>query len=203
MSKITDGLPGCDRLGNEIYTDFRGMLKMQEVFENPGMEQSTKWVMALTLLYGEQWEKIEHSLQDLAQELSWFYSAGDEEAQEERLEGEANFGKRLYDFVEDEDYIIGGFEQVYGIDLTSEELELHWWRFMALFKSLPESTEMMNRMKIRGTDTSHMKGEEKRHYEKIKAAVALKKQAGGWKKLSLKERLMRRKKIEQTNKTTG
>ena len=51
-------------------------------------------------------------------------------------------GARVYDFEEDADYIVGSFQQAYGIDLTDPGLEMHWHRFMALVRSLPRDTKL-------------------------------------------------------------
>ena len=54
-----------------------------------------------------------------------------------------------FDFVLDGDYIVGSFQQAYGIDLTDPGLDMHWHRFLALFRSLPEDTKMAEIMGYR------------------------------------------------------
>lgn len=56
---------------------------------------------------------------------------------------------RAYDFVEDGEYVVGAFQQAYGIDLTDPELDMHWHRFLALFRSLPSDTVMSQAMAYR------------------------------------------------------
>ena len=56
--------------------------------------------------------------------------------------GGGNQGEQSFDFILDGDYIVGSFQQAYGIDLTDPSLKMHWHRFLALFRSLPESTKM-------------------------------------------------------------
>lgn len=46
-----------------------------------------------------------------------------------------------YDLVQDGAYIVAGFMQAYGIDLTSIDY-MHWHLFKALFDGLPEETKM-------------------------------------------------------------
>lgn len=41
-----------------------------------------------------------------------------------------------YDFYQDRDVILSGFQEKYGLDLTDPQLSLHWWRFMALLEGL-------------------------------------------------------------------
>ena len=63
--------------------------------------------------------------------------------------GESGSTARAYDFVEDGEYVVGAFQQAYGIDLTDPELNLHWHRFLALFRSLPSDTVMSQAMAYR------------------------------------------------------
>lgn len=57
---------------------------------------------------------------------------------------------RLVDYVKDGTYIVAAFQQAYGIDLTDPTLYLHWHRFLALFRGLPENTMMSRIMGYRG-----------------------------------------------------
>lgn len=57
--------------------------------------------------------------------------------------------EHAFDFLLDGDYIVGSFQQAYGIDLTDPELRMHWHRFLALFRSLPEDTKMAEIMGYR------------------------------------------------------
>lgn len=56
---------------------------------------------------------------------------------------------RTVDYVRDGEYIVGAFQEAYGIDLTDTGLEMHWHRFLALFRCLPESTLMAQAMGYR------------------------------------------------------
>lgn len=57
--------------------------------------------------------------------------------------------ERAVDYVADGDYIVAAFQQAYGIDLTDPSLSLHWHRFLALFRGLPDSTLMAQAMGYR------------------------------------------------------
>lgn len=50
----------------------------------------------------------------------------------------AGSGPRTLDLAADGDYLVGSFQQAYGIDLTDPELDMHWHRFQALLRSLPQ-----------------------------------------------------------------
>lgn len=54
--------------------------------------------------------------------------------------GAAQGGARTIDLSMDGDYVVGSFQQAYGIDLTDPALDMHWHRFLALLRSLPEDS---------------------------------------------------------------
>ena len=166
------GLPYTDRYGNDIYTDFRNMLRLEKLFDEE-MDDSFKIYLSVKLLYGNE---LPQSLNygQAAQELMWFYRCGKSEVSKEENNGSGK-NARIYDFEQDADYIYAAFLGAYNIDLTDEFLNLHWWKFMALFTALPEDTQMSKRMYYRSIDTSKMKGNQKKEYERLKKVVALKK----------------------------
>lgn len=55
---------------------------------------------------------------------------------------------RVLDLTLDGDYIAGSFQAAYGIDLTSEDM--HWHRFLALLRSLPDDSKLMTIVGYRG-----------------------------------------------------
>lgn len=56
---------------------------------------------------------------------------------------------KLYDFAKDAPYIYASFLQAYGIDLCEQRGKLHWWKFIAMFLSLPKDTKMSEIQVIR------------------------------------------------------
>lgn len=79
---------------------------------------------------------------------------------------------RAYDFEKDSEYIFSAFLDSYGIDLTTARL--HWWRFKALFKSLPEDCQMCKIMMYRTIDLKKVPKEQRKFYREMKARYALK-----------------------------
>ena len=55
---------------------------------------------------------------------------------------------KLYDYIEDGEYIVAGFMQAYNIDLTT--CKMHWHLFKALFIGLPDDTKIKQIMSMRG-----------------------------------------------------
>ena len=72
-----------------------------------------------------------------------------------------------YDYELDSDLIFAAFWGQYGIDLTTIE-DLHWHKFLALFKGLNESTRMREVMQYRCYEKSSNK--EKDIYEELRRA---------------------------------
>lgn len=66
--------------------------------------------------------------------------------------------ERAFDFVQDGAYIVGAFQQAYGIDLTTADI--HWHRFKALFDSLPDDTKLSTIMGHRTWQSSKKKPDE-------------------------------------------
>lgn len=79
---------------------------------------------------------------------------------------------QAFDFDKDSEYIFSAFLDSYGIDLTTEKL--HWWRFKALFKSLPEDCQMCKIMMYRTIDLKKVPKEQRKFYREMKARYALK-----------------------------
>ena len=164
MLNFIDGLPYQDRLGADIYTDFRNMLRLEKAI----VAGTAHPLAAVTLLYGSE---IPHSFEQAFSEAKWFYYMGEEAGTEG---GEAE-KEPTYDFEEDAIFLAAAFREAYGINLFDRTLSLHWWEFMSLFIALPTDCLQKERMRLRTVDLSKLKGETKKEYERRKAAVALQK----------------------------
>lgn len=55
----------------------------------------------------------------------------------------------LLNFSQDSLYIYGSFMGAYGIDLFDEQDNLHWWKFISLFESLPDDSKIKQVISIR------------------------------------------------------
>ena len=77
---------------------------------------------------------------------------------------------------------MAAFQQTYGIDLTTSTM--HWWRFRALFLSLPEDTLMHKIMCWRTADLSGMQSEERQRYELLRGAYALPAEVKGGRRIA-------------------
>lgn len=82
-----------------------------------------------------------------------------------------------FDYASDADYIMAAFLQAYRIDLTTERV--HWWRFRALFRALPEDTLMAKIISWRTMDLTDLDGKTRQLYEDRKEAFALPRELTG------------------------
>lgn len=82
-------------------------------------------------------------------------------------------GEKLFDFAADSELIFASFLAEYGIDLTTEHM--HWFKFMALLKSLSPDSPLMRTVRLRQTDTSEIEDDKlRRQIRRAKNAVRIK-----------------------------
>ena len=80
---------------------------------------------------------------------------------------------QIYSFEHDAPYIYAAFLEQYGIDLTQEN-DLHWWRFQAMFDSLSEKTQFVKIMGYRSmTITKDMSPQQKEFYRRMQKTYAI------------------------------
>lgn len=87
--------------------------------------------------------------------------------------GGAEGGERVLDLVLDGDFIVAAFQQAYGIDLTDPGLSMHWHRFLALLRGLPEDTALSRVMGFRGWRADDGRKGREREMRERRAAWAL------------------------------
>lgn len=80
--------------------------------------------------------------------------------------------KRTFSFYYDEEYIIADFQRYYNIDLFS--VDMHWHRFLVLFRGLPSDGSFKSVVEIREKKISDITDKKlKSEYRKLKAIYAL------------------------------
>lgn len=75
------------------------------------------------------------------------------------------------DYKTDAPYIVAAFQQVYGIDLTTARV--HWWRFKALLRGLPEDCLFSRILHWRTADLTELSPGERKRYEEMREVFAL------------------------------
>lgn len=92
---------------------------------------------------------------------------------EKNCGGASYHGEKLFDFAADSELIFASFLAEYGIDLTTEHM--HWYKFMALLKSLSPDSPLMRTVRLRQTDTSEIEDDKlRRQIRRAKNAVRIK-----------------------------
>ncbi len=167
MSILTDKLANTITHADKEYpikTDFRVWLEFDRIMHNDAPpEKKLEEIILLCMIPGEL-----PPLEAILSGLFNFYRAGDKSESEE-TERKAP----VFSYEHDSEYIYAAFLQAYGIDLTEIPC-LHWFKFQALLKSLPEETKLSKIISCRTADTSNMKDRKlKKAYEKIKRIYAL------------------------------
>lgn len=135
-------LPEALTVGGEDYsirTDYRNVLQVFEVFQDPDLQPEEKWIVAIYLLF-EDFSCADDVLQaaqegfdvvETQKQILWFISAGQPEKQIVELP--------VYNWSQDEQMIFSAVNKVAGKE--TRELEyLHWWTFLGYFNEVGEGT---------------------------------------------------------------
>jgi hypothetical protein len=112
--------------------------------------------------------------------LLWLYTCGE---LPRKASGKGGPTKRIYDYDHDGGYIYAAFLAAYGIDLEVVDF-LHWWKFRAMFDSLPDTAHICKIMEYRAADTRKLKGEQRKFYQDMKRLYALPVSRGEQEKLN-------------------
>lgn len=152
---LTDTLP-TEWEGRAIDPDFRPMvwllIRTRRVKTN---EDSARLIAsAIPLFFVEPIPVAQYP--EAFESLVRFCQGGGPEYEERTGTGSSSDpqDEPVLDYRCDADYIVGAFQQAYGIDLTADKV--HWWRFKALLHALPPETPLGKIVEIRGKDTSSM-----------------------------------------------
>lgn len=148
-------------LDRKVDTSFRKWLRFAQMLDAP-LLPAEKFTLALLNILGEVPRDPERWFDAILN----FYWCGEDPRDGETAK------EKLLDWEKDGAAIWADFRIYVGIDLALEEL--HWWEFMALFRSLPEDARICRLMHLRGVDLSAIKDTEIRNeYARKKRLVTL------------------------------
>lgn len=170
MNILIDSFPETVEVdGDEytIWTDFRYALLFSLMMDDPDLADEEKVVQALELFYPVISDDIGAALQAVMD----FFKCG---KPERKTAGNASgkSGGWVYSFEHDDSYIYSAFMQQYRIDLN--DVDMHWWKFKALFEALSPDTLFKQIVKYRAVEiNSEMAQEEKQFYQDMKRIYAL------------------------------
>ena len=166
-------LPEAVQIGNEtieINSSYRAGILLEQIMNDKELSDLDKISEALFLFYGPS--GMDGDINAKIEQLLWFYSCGSSGSESKKETG-GKVQKRIYDFVYDADYIYAAFLSQYRIDLQVEH-DMHWWKFMALFRALDANNEICRIMQIRAMEvTSSMSQEQRDHYNRLKRIYQL------------------------------
>lgn len=157
---LLDPLPE-DYDGWLIRTDYRIGIQISLCLQDEDLTQEERVALALSLLYGNGVPPLETALEG----LSWFLNCG-QDLREDIPAGE--IAQRLW-FDYDSARIAASFRKSFGIKIYREKM--HWFEFMALLDSVDEDSSLSHAIQLRGTDTSQMKGRQRRQMERAKRLI--------------------------------
>lgn len=155
-----------------VSTNFRTGILFEQVLLDPQLDDLEKLQTALSLYFpGVIFDN--DVLDEAISRMVWFYRCGADPAETTGAGADGDTDSDPpFSYEHDADYIYSAFMQAYGLDLARQPL--HWWQFRALFRSLPEDTQLV---KIIGYRTmklpAKMSKEQRQHYEKLKRVYAL------------------------------
>lgn len=167
MNLITEIAPHSVEIGGLDYVidaDFRNCIRFEQLMFDSEIQDDLRGVLALNLFY----PVIPQDIPIAFQKILWLYSAG----QKQKKTSATSRQKSIYSFEYDSDYIFAAFMADYRIDLNEIEF-LHWWKFRALFAGLKPDNLICKIMEYRSADLSLLKGEQKKHYQKMQRQYAL------------------------------
>lgn len=117
-------LPESARIGGKSYpinADFRDILKILAVLDDPGYPEFLRWQVALRLFYKEELPPDREAMEY----LSFFLRYGAEDTP----------GPRLLDWEQDAAVIISEVNKAAGCEVRSKPF-VHWWTFLGWFHAI-------------------------------------------------------------------
>lgn len=138
-----------------IYTDFRRILRILRLLDDPNVLDLDKHIGLVRLFFKGDIPP------DPLDAFKWFVSCG--------IERESG-GDKDFDYEQDAREIYSGFMQIYGIDLT--QTDMHFWKFSMLLDGLfATDNALSNKVHLRHLDDSKAKRENDLSRAKRNAAV--------------------------------
>lgn len=138
LGYLPDTLEVCG-IARPIRSDYRNVLQVFEMFEDPELYQNEKWEVAIYLIFADFScaDDVEEAalngfdVNEASERLIWFISAGDMSRKDKQLP--------VYSWIKDEQLIFSAVNKVCGKE-TREVDYMHWWTFLGYFNEVGEGT---------------------------------------------------------------
>ena len=141
-----------------VRTGWRTGIRAMQAAEDPALDERQRATAVLALLFGRREGRrvaLPPECADVEASLGaalWFLGLGEPRKPEGPASGAPAL--RTWDWNWDAWRVAADFEREYGIDLTDPGLQMHWWRFWALFRGLGDTSKTMQAIGIRGARPS-------------------------------------------------
>lgn len=174
---IIDPLPDTVEVGGKEYpisSGFRTGMLFEQMFMDPKLSNREKVIGAFKLYFPESnLRELLINPEPFSEAIFDFYRCGKEKPKQDNRPNRIQLQRtQVYCFEHDAPYILSSFWSDYQIDLS--EVDLHWWKFKALFDGLSEESKMVKIMSYRITDLGQIKDKrEKARIARLKAIYAL------------------------------
>ena len=116
----------------EFDSDYRTVLKIFKILNDPDLLEQERILVALDLFYTDSTYTV--NIQKAAEEMMEFLSGGDDYDSSSKPAS-----KPLYDWEQDYKIIIAPINKVLGTDVRGLDY-LHWWTFLSAFMEIGECT---------------------------------------------------------------
>lgn len=173
MNILIDVLPTTVNIGGVEYpinSGFRTAVLFELMVQDKKISEQSKIENALRLFYPE----IPSDKDEAVRKALWFYSRG-KERKESRTKNKTALAfkesKAVYSFEKDAELIYAAFMSQYNIDLNA--VDMHWWKFSALFDGLSEAQRFCQVMQIRTMKTSGLSQKEIKRINNLKSLYLL------------------------------
>lgn len=154
-----------------IVTDFREYIKLIDLLKDDEVDETEKKELIACWFLddpGSDFEECLQALTDFVVNYRETKASEGEEGNEDNTKHDP-----VIEYNQDAPYIISGFLECYGIDLTEIQY-MHWWKFQMLIDGMNEDCELKKRMGYRSIDLNQIKDKEERErIRKIQKQIAI------------------------------
>ena len=169
LNFLIKGYPSTLEIDNHMYeidTDFRTWIGLNEAMLDVNLDTKVRAYLIMSIFRKDIPQLEKNAMKKVANFLKG-------PNQEERKKSAHRKSRYIFSFTYDADYIIGAFQECYGIDLINIE-HLHWWHFLALLNALNDQCALKQRMYYRSIRLADIKDKKERNrIRKIQNAIAL------------------------------
>ena len=158
INLLSSALPSKVSISNQsisINTDYRIWIDIWRIIDTPKPPEDIwkKAILIVELAYNNHPIAL-NNMDDAVEQAILFLERRDKAdtprpltQAEKRLQN-----IRTFDWAYDANRVIADFEREYHIDLTNPDTHMHWWRFMALFNGLSDTSMTLDAIRVRAAD---------------------------------------------------